>query len=84
MGLAYSKAWHIVHRAEAHLGVTLLERRTGGAGGGGSTVSAEGRWLVGAFGALADEADTLLDELYARHFGSWYDGKGDRTGRATT
>ena len=79
MGLAYSKAWHIVRRAEEHLGFKLLERQIGGAGGGGSTVSSEGRWLVGAFGALLDEAGALLDELYAKHFGSWHDGTGDAT-----
>jgi N-terminal domain of molybdenum-binding protein len=79
MGLAYSKAWHIVRRAEEHFGFKLLERQIGGAGGGGSTVSSEGRWLVGAFGALLDEADALLDELYAKHFGSWHDGTGDAT-----
>ena len=77
MGLAYSKAWQIVRRAEEHLGFKLLERQIGGTGGGGSTVSSEGRWLVGAFGALLDEADALLDELYAKHFGNWHDGTGD-------
>lgn len=77
MGLAYSKAWHIVRRAEEHLGFTLLERQTGGKGGGGSVVSDQGRWLVGAFGALLDEADTLLTELYAKHFGNWWSGRGE-------
>jgi molybdate transport system regulatory protein len=83
MGLAYSKAWQIVRRAEKHLGFTLLERQTGGAHGGGSAVSEDGKWLVGAFGALLDEADTLLDELYAEHFGNWRDKEerhGDDTG----
>jgi molybdate transport repressor ModE-like protein len=76
MGLAYSKAWCIVRRAEQHLGVPLLERRAGGAGGGGSTLSGEGRWLVRTFGGLLDEANALLDALYAKHFGNWYDGRG--------
>ena len=71
MGLAYSKAWQIVRRAEEHLGFTLLERQTGGVYGGGSALSEDGKWLVGAFGALLDEADTLLDELYDKHFGNW-------------
>ncbi len=79
MGLSYSKAWHIVRRAEEHLGFTLLMRQTGGASGGGSTVSNEGKWLVGAFGALVDEADTALDELYLKHFGSWHDVRGAAT-----
>lgn len=77
MGLAYSKALHIVRRAEEHFGFALLKRQTGGKDGGGSTVSDEGRWLVGAFGALIDEADALLNELYAKHFGNWHAGRGD-------
>jgi molybdate transport system regulatory protein len=71
MGLAYSKAWRIVRRAEAHLGIPLLTRQAGGEGGGGSVLSDEARWLVRAFGALLDEARLLLDELYAKHFGPW-------------
>ena len=68
MGMAYSKAWQIVRRAEAHLGVPLLNRQAGGEGGGGSVLSDEARRLVRAFGALLDEARPMLDELYARHF----------------
>lgn len=77
MGMAYSKAWHIVRRAEEHLGFDLLERRIGGAHGGGSGVSDEGRWLVRAFGAVLDEADEMLGELYEKHFGDWEGGSGD-------
>ena len=33
MGMAYSKAWQIVRRAEEHLGFELMVRRTGGKGG---------------------------------------------------
>jgi molybdate transport repressor ModE-like protein len=77
MDMSYSKAWNIVRRAEAHLGFALLERRTGGARGGGSAVSDEGKWLVGSFGALLDEADKVLDELCARHFGDWCERRGD-------
>ena len=69
MGMAYSKAWSIVRRAEEHLGLTLLARRAGGPGGGGSTLSADGRWLVDAFGALREEAAAALDDLFAKHLG---------------
>ena len=69
MGMAYSKAWQIVRRAEAHLGLELMVRRTGGKGGGCSLVSDEGKWLVGAFGAMDREAAAFLDELFARHLG---------------
>jgi molybdate transport system regulatory protein len=69
MGLAYSKAWRIVRRAEEHLGYPLLARRAGGTGGGGSVLSPEARRLVPAFGELIDEARSMLDELTARHLG---------------
>jgi molybdate transport system regulatory protein len=68
MGMAYSKAWQILRRAEEHLGFKLMSRRTGGKGGGCSTVSDEGRWLVRAFDALTNEAEPLLAELFDRHF----------------
>jgi molybdate transport system regulatory protein len=71
MGMAYSKAWQILRRAEEHLGFALLDRRTGGRGGGGSIVSDEGRLLAGSFGALVDDADALLDGLVEKHLSSW-------------
>jgi molybdate transport system regulatory protein len=84
MGMAYSKAWGIVRRAEDHLGLTLLERQAGGARGGGSVLSEDGRWMAEAFGAFREEAAAALAELYTRHFGERLDGPGatraDRTG----
>jgi molybdate transport repressor ModE-like protein len=75
MDMAYSKAWTIVRRAEEHLGISLLARRVGGAGGGGSTLSEPGRRIVDAFGALTDEVDAQLEALYARHFGDVLGGR---------
>jgi molybdate transport system regulatory protein len=69
MGMAYSKAWQIVRRAEEHLGLELMVRHAGGKGGGCSVVSVEGRWLLGAFGALTDDAAALVAELFDRHLG---------------
>jgi molybdenum-dependent DNA-binding transcriptional regulator ModE len=46
-----------------------MVRRTGGKGGGCSLVSDEGKWLVGAFGAVDREAAAFLKELFARHLG---------------
>jgi molybdate transport system regulatory protein len=71
MGMAYSKAWQLVRRAEEHLGFALMSRQVGGKSGGGSIVSDEGKWLVEAFGALMREADPLLERLYTRYFGDW-------------
>ena len=77
MGMAYSKAWTIVRRAEAHLGITLLARQAGGVGGGGSALSEDGRWLVAAFGALQRDARAALDALWEQHFGDRFAGNDD-------
>jgi molybdate transport repressor ModE-like protein len=71
MGMAYSKAWQIVRRAEEHLGFALMTRRVGGKGGGCSIISEGGLRLVEAFDAYARDAEGLIDESFARHFGEW-------------
>jgi molybdate transport system regulatory protein len=71
MGMAYSKAWQSARRAEANFGFALLTRQIGGRGGGGSTLSPEAKWLVGAFRALVQDANQMLEQLRAKHLGSW-------------
>lgn len=45
-GISWSKACHIIRSAEKVLGFNLLVRKTGGSGGGGSELTAEGKeWL---------------------------------------
>ena len=43
MGMAYSKAWAIIRRAERELGFPLLNTTTGGKEGGGASLPAEGQ-----------------------------------------
>ena len=43
MGMAYSKAWAIIRRAERELGFPLLVTTTGGSSGGGASLTEEGR-----------------------------------------
>lgn len=64
MDMAYSKAWRIVQRAEGHLGFALIARRVGGASGGGSALTEEGRALVEAFLRFADQVQATVDGLY--------------------
>jgi molybdate transport repressor ModE-like protein len=81
MGMAYSKAWQSARRAEANLGFALLTRQIGGRGGGGSTLSPEARWLVGAFGALVEDANHMLEQLRVKHLSGWPGGPGDAGSR---
>jgi len=68
MGMSYSKAWRVTREAEGHLGVRLLERQAGGAAGGGSVLTEDGRQLVVRYGAFVEEADAELDRLYLKYF----------------
>ena len=46
MGMAYSKAWAIIRRAERELGFPLLVTTTGGKEGGGAALTPEGRTFL--------------------------------------
>lgn len=46
MGMSSSKAWKILRRAEADLGFPLVRGTSGGAGGGGTVLTDEGRELL--------------------------------------
>jgi len=74
-GMAYSKAWQILRRAEEHLGFALLDPTDRRQRGGGSIVSDEGRLLAGSFGALVDDADALLDGLVEKHLSAGSNGR---------
>ena len=49
VGLAYSRAWEYIARAEHALGVKLVEARRGGRGGGGARLTEAGRELIARF-----------------------------------
>lgn len=68
-GMSYSKAWNGLKLAEEKLGYPLLERTTGGAGGGGSVLTEEARVLVGKYRYFEQQvyhqADVLFKEIMA-------------------
>lgn len=68
IGMAYSKAWTIIKRAEAGLGFALLVSTTGGKNGGGATLTPQAAAMLSAYeaycGALRDYAAQLFDERF--------------------
>ena len=68
MGMSYNKAWSVLHSCEAHLGYPLLHRHSGGAGGGGASLTEEGRRLLSRYRAFEAEAETMLDQLARQYF----------------
>ncbi len=77
IGMSYRKAWLILHRCEERLGFALVERRTGGAAGGGSRLTAAASDLVARYEGFRKEAGELLESLFQKHFVS--DASADKT-----
>ncbi len=68
MGMAYSKAWAIVHAAEQGFGCKLLYSTIGGAGGGGAVLTDEARHIMAAYETycrqMNDYGQSLFRELF--------------------
>ena len=68
MGLSYSKGSRMIKKAEKQLGFRLLERWTGGNGGGGSRLTEEGRELLKNYKEVVrrvqEEADRIFEEVF--------------------
>lgn len=69
MHISYSKGWNMVRDSELQLKCALLERSPGGANGGGSRLSPQGRSLVQSYRAVQTEARAMVDALYRKYFG---------------
>jgi len=69
IGMSYNKAWRLIRAMEDRLGFPLLESKAGGASGGGSELTAQACQLMRQYKAFKDEAESVLEELYAKHFG---------------
>jgi molybdate transport system regulatory protein len=65
MGMSYRRAWQLVQAVNAAAGEPLVEATTGGAGGGGATLTARGRQAVADYRLLVEQlaraAETIAD-----------------------
>ncbi|MGO5095389.1 winged helix-turn-helix domain-containing protein [Agathobaculum sp. LCP25S3_E8] len=68
MEMSYNKAWSVVHGCEEALGFALLERRIGGAGGGGAVLTESGKTLLVRYRAFSNKAHELLDQMAEEYF----------------
>ncbi len=68
MGMAYSKAYRIMKRAEEAFGFPLTRRESGGIGGGGSELTPQAQELTDRYERLStacnDMAQTLFHQLF--------------------
>ncbi len=70
MKITYALAWHRLDEMEQALGLRLVERQRGGVKGGSAQLTAAGHDYVARFRRFADEADAVIERLFAKAFDS--------------
>ena len=66
VGISYKTAWDAVNTNNNLSEKALVERLTGGKGGGGTTLTAEGKKVITQFNIVQEELRKVLDNLGAR------------------
>jgi molybdate transport system regulatory protein len=64
MGMSYRKAWGDLRKAEACLGMRLVERVRGGTGGGETRLTADGRRVLAAYRRFRTRVESGLQEAF--------------------
>ncbi len=68
MGLSYRRAWGKLREIESNLGLKLVASEAGGAGGGGSRLTEDGRKLIEIFERFQAATERDLAREFARFF----------------
>lgn len=68
MGMGYTKAFHILKRAEEEFGFPLTQRKIGGKGGGGSMLTPAARALLTRYEGYKSSVVASAQQLYRSHF----------------
>ena len=72
MQMSYSSGWNVIRTLESQLSRTLIRRSQGGAGGGKSSLTADGKLLLERYEAfsetLRDRAGALFDDFFGGLF----------------
>lgn len=68
MGMAYSKGWKILKRAEDDLGIQLIVSRRGGNSGGRTSLTEQGRAFLVAYRKMEAAMNQTLADAFAEYF----------------
>lgn len=64
MGMSYKRAWQLVNAMNDMADEPLVERLTGGSGGGGTNLTVKGQQIISEFRRIDERCKALLrDEL---------------------
>jgi len=65
--ISYRKAWGDLNKAERCLGVTLLQKQRGGAVGGRTNLTAQGKKWAEAYTRFRSDIEKAVEKAYKKH-----------------
>ena len=68
LDMSYRAAWGKLKKVEDRLGYKLVERKTGGIGGGGTNLTEKGEILLDKFDKINEETQKAIMEIYNKYF----------------
>lgn len=68
INISYRRAWSYIKAMEERLGLTLVERRTGGKHGGGARLTAEAREFLKRYCEMESGMREMVDERFKQIF----------------
>ena len=77
LDMEYRQAWRVIRRAELLFSTTLTEKRVGGAGGGGSRLTTDGRELLRRLNAVLDGLSRHTSSAFRTPLGAQGRATGD-------
>lgn len=72
MRISYSSGWNLLNAMEEELGLALVRRSQGGAKGGCSTLTEQGRLLLDAYTVYTNDLKKAAEELFRHHFKEYF------------
>lgn len=67
LGISYRKAWGDLKKAQTFLGTTFLEKHRGGAGGGNTLLTPQGRKWLKAYSKFRRDVERAVERSYKKH-----------------
>lgn len=75
LGMAYTKAFSMVKRAEREFGFAMTQRTIGGKGGGGSIITPQAKELLMRYQAYRTACGQSAQDLYNTYFSTFHPEK---------
>lgn len=78
--MSYRQAWKHLQLIEERTGVSVVEPKRGGAGGGGMELTREGKALLEAYRSFRQDVEEHAHVACRKHFARWSPGGSDGEG----